>query len=39
MVKNGTDVWQHYKFSKCAKFDSFDFKNDTVNGKNFEITN
>ena len=38
-VKNGTYVKQSDKFSKCAKFEGFNFKNDSVNAKNAEITN
>ena len=33
-----TDVYQHDKLSKCAKFEGSN-KNDTMNAKNAEITN
>ena len=39
MVKNRTYVWQHDNFSKYAKFEGSNFKNDTVNAKNAKITN
>ena len=37
--KNGTYVWEPDKFSKCEKFEFTNFKNDTMNAKNVEVTN
>ena len=39
MVMSGTYVKQPDKISNCAKFGSFNLKNDIVKGKNAEIIN
>ena len=37
--KNGTYIYEPDQFSKYTKFEDFNFKNDTMNTKNAEITN